>query len=81
MNLAIKGRRNGSSRVPLLKNGNHPVQIRYCGFMGNVRVWGVSHALIFAEIAGFEFAAGAGKSVIWYVHPLVVPQKVHMNFV
>ena len=42
--------------------------------MGSVRVW-VSNTLIFAEIADFEFAAGAGKSVIWYVRLLAVPQK------
>jgi hypothetical protein len=81
VNLTIRGRRNGSSRVALLQNGNRPVQIRYCGFMGNVRVWGLSHTPIFAEISGFEFAAGAGKSVIWYVHPLVVPRKEPILFV
>jgi hypothetical protein len=29
----------------------------------------------------FKFAAGAGKSVIWYVHSLAVPQKEPMVFV
>ena len=41
----------------------------------------LSHAPIFAEITGFEFAAGAGKSVIWYVHFLSVPYKGLIRFV
>ena len=37
-NLTMKGRRDGSSMVTLLQNGNRPAQICYCGFMGNVSV-------------------------------------------
>ena len=41
-----------------------------------------SHMLpFFAEIIDFEFAAGAGKSVIWYVHLLAVLQKELIGFV
>ena len=48
--------------------------------MGNVGVR-VSRAPIFAEIADFKFAAGSGKSVIWYVHLLAVLQKEPMGFI
>ena len=41
-----------------------------------------SHMLAFSlKISGFEFAAGAGKSVIWYVYLLAVLQKEPMAFV
>jgi hypothetical protein len=40
-----------------------------------------SHTSIFAQNDDFAFVAGAGKSVIWYVHISVLPQREPMDLV
>jgi hypothetical protein len=54
--------------------GNLLAQIRFYGFMGNVGSW-VSHTPLYAEVGVFAIVAGAGKSVIWYVHLTASQQR------
>jgi hypothetical protein len=62
-----KGPRSGSFRAKHSRNGNRPGLILFYGFMGSVSSSQNSYSFVNAN--GFPFfAAGAGKSVLWYAN-------------
>jgi len=60
--LNTEGRRDGGLVVKLSQSGNIPAQVRSCGYMGSVSVCAV---IISPQFITFNFAAGAGKSILW----------------
>jgi hypothetical protein len=56
---------DGGFMVKLSQSGNIPAQVHSCGCMGSVSVRAV---IILPQLTMFTFAAGAGKSILWYIH-------------
>src|SRR5712691_3592940 len=56
---------DGGFVVKRSQSGNIPAQVHSCGCMGSVSVCAV---IIFPQLTIFTFAAGAGKSILWYIH-------------
>ena len=56
---------DGGFMVKLFQSGNILAQVHFCGYMGCVSVCAV---IIFPQLTTFTFAAGAGKSILWYIH-------------
>ena len=80
-NHAIAGLRSGSFRETHFQNGERPkCRVHFYGSMGNV-----SQTPDFVIQKRFKclfgFAAGAGKSVFWYVVKLFVPSRELIAFV
>src|SRR5260221_4617906 len=64
-NLNIPELEHGGFMVKLSHSGNTLAQVHSCGCMGNVSICAV---IISPQLKIFTFAAGAGKSILWYVH-------------
>jgi len=56
---------DGGFMVKLSQSGNILAQVHSCGCMGSVSVCAV---IIFPKLTIFTFAAGAGKSILWYIN-------------
>jgi len=56
---------DGGFMVKLSQSGNILAQVHSCGYMGSVSV---SAVIIFPQLTIFTFAAGAGKSILWYIN-------------
>ena len=67
VNHATRGLGRGSSKVTPSRDGSGSGQVLFYGFMENVCC---RQLLLFVVTDGFSFVAGAGKSVLWYVHLL-----------
>ena len=63
MSLGIADPERGGSKVTLMRNGNHLVQVPCYGLTENVSI---SYPYSFLKPMCSVFAAGAGKTVIWY---------------
>jgi hypothetical protein len=55
---------DGGFMAKLSQSGNILAQVHFCGYMGSVSVCAV---IISAQLTTFTFAAGAGKSILWYI--------------
>ena len=60
----------GSSKAVRFRNGRHLVRVRFYGSMGNVSCWIVLTPL--PRLMVSASVAGAGKSVLWFVSPLML---------
>ena len=69
-NRATTGPRSGSFMGTRSRNGNCPDRVRFYGFMANVRYLSPSH--ISQTLMTSPFVAGAGKSILWYVHFMAI---------
>src|SRR5712691_589036 len=56
---------HGGFMVKISQCGNSLAQVRSCGYMGSVSVCAV---IIFPQLTTSTFAAGAGKSILWYIN-------------
>src|SRR5260221_11885335 len=56
---------DGGFMVKLTQSGNSLAQVHSCGYMGSVSVCAV---IIFPQLTIFTFAAGSGKSILWYIN-------------
>ena len=56
---------DGGFMVKISQSGNSLAQVHSCGYMGSVSVCAV---ITFPQLTIFTFAAGAGKSIIWYIN-------------
>ena len=67
---ATPGPRRGSFMTTGSRNGNYPERVPFYGFMGNVGchlAFTLSQSLMVSPLV-----AGAGKSIIWYVHLIAI---------
>ena len=64
-NLNTPEQQCGGFMVKLSQTGNILAQVHSCGYMGSVSVYVV---IIFPHLTFLTFAAGAGKSIIWYIN-------------
>ena len=60
-------RQRGLSEAAPSRNGSHPAQVHFYGFMENVSS-PTFYAFVVIDFL-YPLVAGAGKSVIWYVNP------------
>jgi len=67
-NLNTPELQHGGSVVKLSQTGNILAQVHSCGYMGSVSVCAV---IIYPQLMVFTFAAGAGKSILWYINPFM----------
>ena len=71
-NLNTPEPQHGGFMVKLSRTGNIPARVHSYGYMGSVSVCAV---IISPQLMIFTFAAGAGKSILWYnnlskfIHP------------
>ena len=72
--LVIVGPGSGSLKAVYSQNGKDLGRVPYSGYTGNVSRLPTTLTLSQADGSPISiFVAGAGKSVIWYVIPLVFP--------
>jgi hypothetical protein len=64
-NLNTPEQQGGGFMVKISQTGNILAQVHSCGYMGSVSVCAV---IIFPHLTIFTFAAGAGKSILWYIN-------------
>jgi len=62
-NLNTPEQQDGGFMVKLSQTGNILAQVHSCGYMGSVSV---CVEVISPQLMVFTFAAGGGKSVLWY---------------
>ena len=61
----------GSFKAGYIRNGNR--HLRFSGSMGNVSLYSTPYLTLPDDIS---FIAGAGKSILWFVNPLLLLSKL-----